>query len=162
MFLFFHNHTVIPVIPLEVNSRVFGIEISYIKEVIVKREFFRVPKVPDFTVGFINLRGEVVPCFDLQNILFGTKRGFESGVIDFAIMIRVSGKNLGFVVDKVMKVMYVDETKIKGHIESIWKDVRFVKYFVEVSDSLMAVIDVESVLKYIDKINKEFYKYARR
>jgi purine-binding chemotaxis protein CheW len=153
---------VIPVVPLEVNNRVFGIEISYIKELIVKKEFFVVPKVPDFTVGFINLRGEVVPCFDLQNILFGTKRKFDGDVINFAVMLRVSGKSLGFVVDKVMKVMYIDETNLKGYIEDIWKDVKFVKYFIEVSNSLMAIIDVESVLKYIDKVNKEFYKYVRR
>jgi len=152
----------ISIIPVEINNKTFGIEISYIKEVIVKKDFFLVPKVPEFTLGFINLRGEVTPCFDLQNILFGTKVQTNGNIIEFAILVKASGKSFAFVVNKVMKVIYIDESQLKSYIENIWKDVKFVKYFVEMSNSLMAIVDVENILKYIDKTNKEFYKYARR
>lgn len=148
-------------VPILVDDRFFFIDISYVKEILPKKEFFVVPKVPDFTVGIVNVRGEIIPVFNLRTILFGRKGDdFKDGVISYLVLINVSGKRMGLAVDKVSKVVYVSEDNIKEYTESIWKDIRFLKFFVEVKELnvLGGVIDVEGILKYIGKSNNLFYR----
>ncbi|MGB9621667.1 MAG: chemotaxis protein CheW, partial [Brevinematia bacterium] len=58
-------------VPVVVSDKFFFIDISYVKEIITKKEFFLIPKVPDFTVGVVNIRGEIIPAFNLSSLLFG-------------------------------------------------------------------------------------------
>ncbi|MGC8767435.1 MAG: chemotaxis protein CheW [Brevinematia bacterium] len=148
-------------VPVVVSDKFFFIDISYVKEIITKKEFFLIPKVPDFTVGVVNIRGEIIPAFNLSSLLFGSKSYlFKERFIDYLVLVYVDNKKMGFVVDKIGKVVYVDESNIKGYTENIWKDVRFLKFFVEVSEPkvLGGVLDIEGILKYIDKANKDLYK----
>lgn len=154
----------ISLIPIDVNNRFFGIEINQIVEIITQKEFFIVPKVPDFTIGLVNIRGEIIPVFSLSTILFGIKKNITDNFLQNLIVCKVEEKKLCFLVDKLFKVKYVSEDNIKSYTENIWKDVRFIKFFVDIKDigGLVGVLDVENIVKYIDKSNKEFYKLSRR
>lgn len=151
-------------VPTSVENRFFGIEISQVVEVITQKEFFVVPKVPEFTVGLVNIRGEIVPVFSLASILFGRKKELSSTFLQNLVVCRVLEKKFCFLVDKIYKVVYAGENNIKTYTENIWKDVKFIKFFVELEEigGLIGVLDVENVVKYIDKSNREFYRTTRR
>lgn len=153
----------ISIIPVNVNNRYFGIEIERVVEIITQKEFFLVPKVPEYTIGLVNIRGEIVPAFSLSNILFGTKTKMESNYLQNLVVCKVENKKLCFSVDKIFKVVYITEENIKSYTENIWKDVKFIKFFGNVKDlGLVGILDIENVVKYIDKSNREFYKYIIR
>lgn len=152
------------IIPVSVDNRFFGIEIENVVEIITNKEFFVIPKVPSFTVGLVNVRGEIIPVFSLGTILFGTRKEINGNILNNIITCRVGDKKMCLLVDKLYKVVYAEELDIRSYTENIWKDLKFVKFFVDVKDlsTLVGVIDVESIVKYIDKSNREFYKSIRR
>lgn len=153
----------ISIIPVNVNNRFFGIEISQVVEIITQKEFFVVPKVPEYTIGLVNIRGEIVPAFSLSNILFGKKTEIKDNYLQNLVVCKVSNKKLCFAVDKIYKVVYITEENIKSYTENIWKDVKFIKFFGDIKEiGLVGVLDIENVVRYIDKSNREFYKFIRR
>lgn len=56
-----------------IRNDVFGIPVSLIREVIKYSRVFRIPRVPDYIKGVINLRGEVVPVVDLSGRFYGVQ-----------------------------------------------------------------------------------------
>ncbi|MCX8028379.1 MAG: chemotaxis protein CheW [Brevinematales bacterium] len=155
---------VLSLIPISIDNKFFGIEIDNVVEIISSKEFFIIPKVPSFTVGLVNIRGEIIPVFSLKNILFGTKQDITGNTLTNIITCKVNDKKLCLLVDKLYKVIYASDENIKSYTENIWKDLRFIKFFVDVKEfnALIGVIDIQNIIKYIDKTNKDFYKLSRR
>lgn len=153
----------ISIIPINVNNRFFGIEINYVVEIITQKEYFVVPMVPEYTIGLVNIRGEIVPTFSLANILFGKKTEIKDNYLQNLVVCKILNKKLCFLVDKIYKVVYIPEESIKSYTENIWKDVKFIKFFGDVKEiGLIGILDAENVVRYIDKSNREFYKFVRR
>ncbi|MFN4244522.1 MAG: chemotaxis protein CheW [Brevinematia bacterium] len=154
----------ISIIPVSVNNKLFGIEISYISEIITQKEFFIVPKVPSFTIGLVNIRGEIIPVFNLGTVLFNLKGEFKDKILQNVVLCGVFEKKFCLFVDKIYKVVYAGDESIKSYTENIWKDVKFIKFFVDVKElgSLVGVLDMENIVKYIEKANVGFYRSFRR
>jgi purine-binding chemotaxis protein CheW len=89
----------------------YGIEITTIQEIILMGDVTRVPQVPHFINGLINLRGSVIPIIDLRK-RFGlpvTDRTDESRVV----VVNLSEKTIGLVVDAVTQVIRVSKDQIE-------------------------------------------------
>ncbi len=89
----------------------YGIEITTIQEIILMGDVTRVPQVPHFIEGLINLRGSVIPIIDLRK-RFGlplTERTEETRVV----VVNVSEKTMGLVVDAVTQVIRVNQDQIE-------------------------------------------------
>lgn len=50
------------------DDEVYGTDINQIQEVLEYRKVTRVPRTPEYLLGVINLRGQVVPVVDLRNL----------------------------------------------------------------------------------------------
>ena len=48
----------------------YALNILNIREVIAMRKITPVPQMPDFTLGIVNIRGEIIPVFDLRKKFF--------------------------------------------------------------------------------------------
>ena len=48
------------------DDEVYGIEILYVTEIIGMQSITRVPEVPDYVKGIINLRGKIIPVIDVR------------------------------------------------------------------------------------------------
>ncbi len=151
-------------LPVVVNKKIYGIDIDHVKEIITKREYFVVPFSPEFLIGIVNLRGYIIPCFDLSYILFSKKLELKDNFIENLVLISMKNKNFALAVEEIEKIITFDESMKKDYFSDVSKDVRFIKFFVDYPKlkTLISVIDTETVLKYIEKSNKEFYKYAKR
>jgi purine-binding chemotaxis protein CheW len=89
------------------DGEVFALEISKVLEVLDYTAITRVPRVPNFLLGVINLRGSVVPVVDLR-LKFGMTRT-ENTVNTCIIITEVSVANesriIGTLVDSVKEVI---------------------------------------------------------
>ncbi|MDD2388438.1 MAG: chemotaxis protein CheW [Desulfobacterales bacterium] len=88
-----------------INEQIFGIEISKIKEVLSYRKITPLPHVQGFVKGIINLRGMILPVFDL-----GKKFNFVRG--DYSpyhviIVMEISGRVMGVIVDEITDVVEI-------------------------------------------------------
>lgn len=89
----------------------YGVQILKVHEIIGMLPVTRVPRMPDYIRGVINLRGKVIPTFDLRT-RFGMLAG-ETGTETCIIVVAVRGVQIGIVVDRVSEVADVAAADIE-------------------------------------------------
>lgn len=97
------------------ENEVFALEIGKVREVLDYSEVTKIPQVPDYMCGVINLRGSVVPVIDMRK-KFGLLE--EEKTVNTCIIIvevALSGEQvvLGALVDSVREVLEIDASDIE-------------------------------------------------
>jgi purine-binding chemotaxis protein CheW len=92
------------------GEEVFGIEIRYVKEIIGMQPITRLPEVPDYIKGIINLRGKIIPVIDVR--LKFKKEAVEYNDRTCIIVIETSDMSVGLIVDNVAEVIAIDDENI--------------------------------------------------
>jgi purine-binding chemotaxis protein CheW len=90
----------------------YAVDISYAQEIIRIPEFTKLPNVPSFIEGIINLRGKVIPVFDLKKRfdIDQTERGSDSRLL----ILEMDGMTAGIIVDDVSEVMRADDESFQN------------------------------------------------
>lgn len=91
----------------KLDSEEYGIEILKIREIIGMIPITKVPRMPDFVKGVVNLRGKVIPIIDLR-MKFGIEReDYTKLTCVIVVDVNVGQDHLlvGVVVDTVNEVM---------------------------------------------------------
>jgi purine-binding chemotaxis protein CheW len=86
----------------------FGVDILKVQEINRMVPITRVPNTPVYVEGVINLRGKVIPIIDLRR-RFGLDRR-EQDKNTRIIVVEISGKVVGFVVDSVSEVLRIPKS----------------------------------------------------
>lgn len=89
------------------NDLRIGIEVEYVVETIINHSITRLPLVPDYVRGVINLRGEVIPIVDIRLRL--GQRGERD---DSVIVINVNDTQMGILVDQVDQMVKLPKRQI--------------------------------------------------
>ena len=89
----------------------YGLEILKVSEIIGLQPITRVPRMPDFVRGVINLRGKVIPITDLRRKFGMTDDDAADSCI---IVVQMQGVATGIVVDRVSEVVAIAETDIEN------------------------------------------------
>ncbi|MBQ7925091.1 MAG: chemotaxis protein CheW [Lachnospiraceae bacterium] len=90
-------------IVIRLGEEQFGIDIRFIDNIVRMQRMTRVPKVPEYLKGVINLRGEVIPVMSIR-----LKMGLEVDEITKAtriIILKQEEGNMGIIVDEVKEVV---------------------------------------------------------
>jgi purine-binding chemotaxis protein CheW len=88
----------------------YGLEILKVSEIIGMQPITRVPRMPEFVRGVINLRGKVIPITDLRSKFGMEQDGSEDSCI---IVVQMRGIMTGVVVDRVSEVVAIAEADIE-------------------------------------------------
>jgi purine-binding chemotaxis protein CheW len=97
------------------ESETFAMEIGQVREVLDYTSVTKVPQMPSFVRGVINLRGSVVPVVDLKR-KFGmglTESGLNTCIIIVDVEIEGGDAVLGILADSVQEVFSLDRTEIE-------------------------------------------------
>jgi purine-binding chemotaxis protein CheW len=89
----------------------YGVAITRIREIILMRPITRVPEVPEYIEGLINLRGTVIPVVNLRRRFGLPAREFDEETR--IIVATVDDRVVGFVVDAVTQIMRVGSDLIQ-------------------------------------------------
>lgn len=81
----------------------YGVPITKVQEIITMPVPTKLPQVPDFVEGIINLRGRIIPIIDL-------KKRFQMGASETtndsrSVVVEVEGQTVGIIVDEVSEVL---------------------------------------------------------
>ncbi len=132
-------------IVIKIGQEQFGIDIQHIDNIVRMQNITRVPKVPDYFKGVINLRGEIIPVMSLR-----LKMGMEPDVITKAtriIIIKIEQhEGIGIIVDEVKEVVTLEKEQIEKM--SYDKDEKriFVYAVGKVEGALVSLLDLNAVL----------------
>lgn len=109
-------------ISFRLANNTFGVNITYIQEVVRLEKITRVPHLADFMKGVINLRGNITPVIDLR-----TRLNLEESKIDDQsriIIAMLTDQSIGFIVDSVSQILKVplsaveDPPRISAGVDS--------------------------------------------
>jgi purine-binding chemotaxis protein CheW len=92
------------------GEEVFGIEIRFVKEIIGLQPITKLPEVPDYIKGIINLRGKIIPVIDVR--LKFKKDAMEYNDRTCIIVVETSEISVGLIVDNVAEVLAIDDENI--------------------------------------------------
>lgn len=99
-------------IVIRLGEEQYGIDIRNIDNIVRMQHITRVPKMPAFLKGVINLRGEVIPVISMR-----LKMGLANDEITKATRIIVlkleQEGNVGFIVDEVKEVVTLTENEVE-------------------------------------------------
>lgn len=98
-------------IVVKLGSEQYGIDISYVDNIVRMQKITRVPKVQPYFKGIINLRGEIVPVMSIR-----LKMGFEDDTFTNAsriIILKIDEQGkIGVIVDEVREVVNLGSDEI--------------------------------------------------
>jgi purine-binding chemotaxis protein CheW len=98
----------------KLDEEVFAVDINKVREVLEFTSMTKVPRMPDFMRGVINLRGNVVPVVDmrLKLGLTMTQKTVDTCVVISEVALDGERTVLGALVDSVQEVIDLDESNV--------------------------------------------------
>lgn len=121
-----------------INDEEYGVLITEVREIIGVMEITAIPQSPTYIKGVINLRGKVIPITDLRTKFGMPERPHDEHTC--IIVMEVSDKNVGMVVDVVSEVIKIEASEIQSP-QSLGDDVsHFVSGLAKKVDSSKVII----------------------
>jgi purine-binding chemotaxis protein CheW len=135
------------------NNEEYGVDILRVREIRSWEPVSRIPNVPHYEKGVVNLRGSIVPIIDLRE-----KLGLnftEYTPLTVVVVLQASADNktrtMGVVVDSVSDVITLDKTKIQAAPDFGTKvSNEFLNGLVSVNERMVVLLDVDQLLKLED------------
>ena len=124
----------------------YGVDILRVQEIKGWDKVTRIPHTPEYVLGVINLRGAIVPIFDLRR-RFGLET-IAFGPTTVIIVVRAAGeRTVGMVVDAVSEVYSVDAgatqppPDVCGGVDTV-----FVKALAAVEKKMLILLDIDRLI----------------
>lgn len=134
-------------IVVKIGNEQYGIDISYVDNIVRMQKITRVPKAQAYFKGIINLRGEIVPVMSIR-----TKMDLEDDVFTNAsriIILKIEQQgSLGIIVDEVKEVVTLGTAEIEK-VASQVKDGKesFINGIGKNGEELISLLDIHSILE---------------
>lgn len=89
----------------------YGIAIEKIREIVGIQEISRLPNMPPFIKGLINLRGQVIPVIDVRLRFHLLERTYDDRTC--IVVVESHERLVGLIVDTVAEVLYISKDQIE-------------------------------------------------
>lgn len=135
-------------IVVRLGDEQYGIDIKYIDNIIRMQGITRVPKVPEYLKGVINLRGEVIPVMSARLKMFLPADEITRTSRIIILKLEQHG-TVGIIVDEVKEVVTLDSE----HIEKVSYDsngadsTNFITGVGKHNDELISLLDLNLLLQ---------------
>ncbi len=84
---------------------------EYVIEIINDHSVTKLPVVPDYVAGILNLRGQILPVVDIRLLMGKPAAEYDSKTC--IIVLNIDSVPIGIIVDTVRQVMDIDTAKIQ-------------------------------------------------
>ncbi len=136
------------------SNEQYAIPILKTKEIIGMESITRVPHIPDFIKGVLNLRGKIIPIIDLR-LKFGLKEGKydeRTSIIIIELDTENGLKTSGMIVDSVQEVLDINDENIESPPKYGSEiDTSFLAGIGKVNDKVILLLEVDKILSFEDK-----------
>lgn len=141
-------------VTFRIGDEEFAIPILSVEEIIRMVEITRLPNVPPFVEGVINLRGRVIPVIDLRKRfgLEAKERDERSRILVVTLGDGRDEKTVGLIVDSVSEVLRLPEENLEP-ISGMGTRVsaEYINGIGKVGERLIILLDVERILSSEEK-----------
>ncbi|MCD6272714.1 MAG: chemotaxis protein CheW [Deltaproteobacteria bacterium] len=127
----------------------FALEITKVREVMDYTTITKVPRMPEFLSGVINLRGNVVPVIDLRLKLgmSATQKTVDTCIVIMEIMVDGEPIDMGALTDSVQEVIDLDSARIEPPPRLGTKlNTEFIRGMGKRDDNFLIILNIDKVL----------------
>ncbi|MCU7836444.1 MAG: chemotaxis protein CheW [gamma proteobacterium symbiont of Taylorina sp.] len=133
----------------DLSSEELAVPVMNIREIIRYGKLTKMPMVPDFIEGVINLRGNVVPVINLSSKfgLIVKEADKRTCIIIMEVEVADDSVVMGIVVDKVSQVIEIPDSDIEP-TPSLGAKIQtnFIKGMARIDDGFIIILDISQVL----------------
>ena len=131
-------------IPFQINQEEYAVEILAVRELIAWTEVTRLPNMPAHLRGVLNLRGSIIPVFDLKSRFgMGETDVSETHVI---VIVAVGDRLAGILVDGVREILNVASDQIREVPDMyLMVDRKYLKGLATVDQRMVAILDTDQL-----------------
>ncbi len=134
-------------IVVRLGDEQYGIDIKYIDNIVRMQHITRVPKVPEYLKGVINLRGEVIPVMSIRLKMFLPEEEITKATRIIILKLEQYG-TIGIIVDEVKEVVTLENDSVeKLTYESKEDKMNFISGIGKHNDELISLLDFNLVLQ---------------
>lgn len=133
------------VIVFQLKDEEYAIEVDYVTSIEKMQKITRIPGVPSYIKGVMNLRGVIIPVVDLRS-------RFQLEEIDYEentriLVLNKGGDEIGFIVDGANDVIDISSTDIEPTPEVVGgvKE-EYLRGVVKMGDRLFTLLHLEKIL----------------
>ncbi|WAC04829.1 MAG: chemotaxis protein CheW [Methanoregula sp.] len=130
------------VLVFTLDEQRYGLELPVVERVFPMVEVTPLPKSPDIVLGIINVRGSLVPVFDIRRRFGCSER--ECGISDQLILASTKKRRVALPVDTVQGV--VEPASKPVDAGEILPDLPYIQGVVKLPDGLVLIHDLDTFL----------------
>lgn len=136
----------VSVIECELHSERYGIELDYVKSVSEIKNFTRIPGVPDFIAGVVNIHGHIVCIVNLKSLFNIPQKDISD--LNRIIILNYEDIELGILADRIGEIKKISmESLQRGFSVNNEMNEAFIK---GIASAQLIILDIPKLL-----INKE-------
>src|SRR3954447_18475348 len=140
------DNPVIQLVGFRLDNEDYAIAITKIQEIILMKPITRIPQVPDYIEGLINLRGSVIPIVNLRKRFGLPHRQLDDETR--TIVVNVHEKTVGCVVDAVTQVIRIDRDLVQPPPLSVLAvNHQYLAGLARLEDRLLIILDIDKLFE---------------
>jgi purine-binding chemotaxis protein CheW len=131
-------------IAFSIGEQVYGVEITTVREIRAWNGATPLPNTREFVRGVINLRGTIVPIFDLRaRFGDGPTEATKNHVV---VVLSVGDKWVGILVDAVSDILTVSKDEIHNVPEGNSNDTELLTGIITHDSRMVGLIDLQAIV----------------
>lgn len=137
-----HEETMLDVLTFRLAYEVYGVENQYVMESFHLRNFTSLPGSPDYLLGIVNFRGQIISITDLKKFFDLPDAGLSE--LNKVIILRNDNMEFGILADEITGIRKINKSELKDELPTlteIRKD-----YLLGITKERLIVLDGDKIL----------------
>ena len=140
-----YSNNELQLVAFKLGREEYGISILQVQEIKRMTEITRVPHTPDYLKGVMNLRGSVLPVFDLKKRLDLPDNEYSDDAR--IVIVKVDEITLGVIVDAVSEVLTIGQENIEPpQVVAGGVIANYLSGIGKINDRLLILLDINSII----------------
>ena len=123
-------------------DEIYGIESSFVREVVYLKSITQLPCTPSFVFGITNVRGKLVSIIDLKDLLDLPVRGIKD--LNRVLIVRTQDLELGLLTDDIGSVKIIFSHDLQPSLPAL-TGLRS-EYMQGITEQRLIVLDIKKIL----------------
>jgi purine-binding chemotaxis protein CheW len=111
-----------------------------------------VPQMPDYVIGVVRIRGELVPVLDTRKLLYG--RPFEETDKTRLIVTMAEDISVAFIVDEAKEILDIPEEAVKQVNMLAYQQTPYLVGVASLPERLITLIDPNRLFAHLEEANE--------
>jgi purine-binding chemotaxis protein CheW len=140
------DNPVVQFVGFRLDNEDYAIGITEIQEIILMKPIMRIPEVPGYIEGLINLRGSVIPIVNLRKRFGLPARDFDDETR--TIVVNIHDKTVGCIVDAVTQVMRINRDQLQPPpLGVLAVNQRYLAGLAKLDDRLLIILEIDKLFE---------------